>query len=38
VPFLKGELVLGVWQQIVFLELDTRNRKREVIVQFMGKK
>ncbi len=36
VPFLRGLLTLGTWQQIVFLELDIRPRKREVVVQIIG--
>lgn len=37
VPFVKGELVLGTWQQVIFLNLDNRARTREIILQFMGK-
>jgi secondary thiamine-phosphate synthase enzyme len=36
VPFVGGRLTLGTWQQVVFLELDIRPRKREVVVQVMG--
>lgn len=36
VPFCDGLLVLGTWQQIVFLELDTRARSRELVVQIVG--
>lgn len=36
VPFQKGQLMLGTWQQIVFLELDNRPRKRMIIVQILG--
>lgn len=36
VPFLEGNLSLGTWQQIVFLEMDNRPRKRRIIVQIMG--
>lgn len=36
VPFVQGRLTLGTWQQIVFLELDTKARKREVVVQIIG--
>ena len=36
VPFIDGELCLGTWQQIVFLELDTRNRTRNLILQIIG--
>jgi secondary thiamine-phosphate synthase enzyme len=36
VPFVDGSLTLGTWQQIVFLDFDTRPRTRELVVQVMG--
>ncbi len=36
VPFEEGVLTLGTWQQIVFVELDIRPRRREVVIQVMG--
>ncbi len=36
VPFQKRKLLLGTWQQIVFVELDVRPRQRQVIVQLIG--
>jgi secondary thiamine-phosphate synthase enzyme len=36
VPFARGRLLLGTWQQILLLELDTRARKREVVFQIVG--
>jgi len=36
VPFEAGVLTLGTWQQIVFVELDIKPRRREVIVQVVG--
>ena len=36
VPFKDGKLLLGTWQQIVFLELDTRNRTRNIVFQIIG--
>jgi secondary thiamine-phosphate synthase enzyme len=36
VPFVQGQLTLGTWQQIVFLNFDTRSRSRRLIVQIMG--
>lgn len=36
VPFSRRRLTLGTWQQIVFLELDIKPRKREVVVQIVG--
>ncbi len=36
VPFRQGALLLGTWQQIVLIELDTRPRTRQFIVQVLG--
>ena len=36
VPFKDGQLLLGTWQQIVFLELDTRARTRTLVLQIIG--
>ena len=36
VPFANGRLTLGTWQQIIFMELDVRNRVRNLILQIMG--
>ncbi len=36
VPFVEGRLTLGTWQQIVFLDFDTRPRSRRLVVQIMG--
>ncbi|HYC11677.1 MAG TPA: secondary thiamine-phosphate synthase enzyme YjbQ [Nitrososphaerales archaeon] len=36
VPFMKGELAVGKWQQVVMVELDIRPRRRKVIVQIVG--
>ncbi len=36
VPFVGGKLLLGTWQQVVFLEFDNRPRDRRVILQIMG--
>jgi secondary thiamine-phosphate synthase enzyme len=37
VPFINKKLVLGTWQQIIFIDFDTRPRSRKVIVQLIGK-
>ncbi|RMF25473.1 MAG: YjbQ family protein, partial [Bacteroidetes bacterium] len=29
--------LLGTWQQIIFLDFDTRPRTRKVVVQFIGR-
>ena len=36
IPFKDGQLLLGTWQQIVFLELDTRARTRNLVLQIIG--
>ncbi|KAG0510997.1 MAG: secondary thiamine-phosphate synthase enzyme YjbQ [Nitrosopumilaceae archaeon] len=36
IPFKNKELLLGTWQQIVFVELDTRSRERNIVLQIMG--
>ncbi len=36
VPFARRKLMLGTWQQIVFMELDNRPRQRKVVLQIMG--
>lgn len=36
IPFKDGKLLLGTWQQIVLIDFDTRERKREIIVQISG--
>jgi len=38
VPFSRGKLLLGTWQQIILVDFDNRARKREIIVQITGKK
>ena len=36
VPVTQGELALGTWQQIVFIDFDNRSRQRKIVVQVMG--
>jgi secondary thiamine-phosphate synthase enzyme len=36
VPFTDGQLLLGTWQQIVLIELDTRSRSRSLVLQIIG--
>ncbi len=36
VPFVKGELILGTWQQIILIDFDNRRRQREIVVQIIG--
>lgn len=37
VPVEEGKLVLGTWQQLVFLDFDNRPREREIMVKVIGK-
>ena len=36
VPFHEGKLVLGTWQQVVYIDFDNRPRSRELHVQLVG--
>ena len=36
VPFVAGELTLGTWQQILYVDFDNRSRQRRLVVQIMG--
>lgn len=36
IPIVEGSMSLGTWQQLVFLELDTRARNRNIILQLIG--
>ncbi len=36
IPFKNGKLIHGTWQQIVFVEFDTRPRDRNIVVQLVG--
>ncbi len=35
-PVFKGVLILGTWQQIIFIDFDNRHRNRELFVQIVG--
>lgn len=36
IPVVDGRLLLGTWQQIVFMEFDNKPRNREITVQIVG--
>jgi secondary thiamine-phosphate synthase enzyme len=36
IPFVGGQMTLGTWQQIVFVDFDNRSRSRSIVVQIMG--
>lgn len=35
-PVVNGDITLGTWQQIIFIDLDNRPRSRKVLVQVYG--
>lgn len=35
-PFKGGKLLIGTWQQIVFIDFDNRRRQRQIVVQMVG--
>ena len=36
IPFKSGNLLLGTWQQIVLIEMDTRQKERKITLQIIG--
>lgn len=36
VPFSSSKLLLGTWQQIIFVDFDNRPRRRDVVLQIIG--
>jgi len=36
IPFDEGKLILGTWQDVVFIDFDNRPRSRTVIAQIQG--
>ncbi len=38
IPIENGKLALGTWQQIVFVDFDSRERKREIFVKVFGER
>jgi len=36
IPVADGRLLLGTWQQIVFVDFDNRPRSRRLVIQVMG--
>ena len=36
VPFGHKGLILGMWQQIIFIDFDNRARDRKIVVTFLG--
>jgi secondary thiamine-phosphate synthase enzyme len=36
IPFVDGQLTLGTWQQIIYLDFDNRPRQRRLVLQLIG--
>lgn len=36
VPFNNRKMILGTWQQIIFIDLDNRPRQRQIVLQILG--
>lgn len=36
IPFNGGQLELGIWQQVVVVDFDTRARTRDLVLQIIG--
>jgi secondary thiamine-phosphate synthase enzyme len=36
IPFEKGKLLLGTWQQVVLAEFDIRSRARQIVISIIG--
>ena len=36
IPFVERRLTLGTWQQVIFVDFDNRQRRREIVVQLIG--
>ena len=36
IPLIKGKVILGTWQQIVFIDFDNRRRERNLFVNILG--
>jgi secondary thiamine-phosphate synthase enzyme len=36
IPLVRGRLILGTWQQIIFIDFDNRRRERNILVHIIG--
>jgi secondary thiamine-phosphate synthase enzyme len=36
IPFVQGNLTLGTWQQIIYVDFDNKPRQRELVLQMQG--
>ena len=36
IPFVDGQLTLGTWKQVIYVDFDNRPRQRKLVVQLIG--
>lgn len=36
IPFVEGQLTLGTWQQVIYIDFDNRPRQRRLVLQLIG--
>jgi|SRR5688500_11989463 len=36
IPFVDGQLTLGTWQQVIYMDFDNRARQRKLVIQLIG--
>ena len=36
IPFVEGQLTLGTWQQVIYVDFDNKPRSRELVLQMIG--
>ena len=36
IPFVEGQLTLGTWQQVIYVDFDNKPRRRELVLQTIG--
>lgn len=36
IPFVDGQLTLGTWQQVIYIDFDNRPRQRKLVLQLIG--
>jgi secondary thiamine-phosphate synthase enzyme len=36
IPFVEGQLTLGTWQQVIYMDFDNKPRRRDLILQLIG--
>lgn len=36
IPFVDGQLTLGTWQQVIYVDFDNRPRQRKLVLQLIG--